>query len=679
MRVIFLFFFSVNLSFNLKAQTLSIGSKDTLANKNNFYSNQYMSPLYAKNTNFFYGDLIKKKNEYAAVHTYLVKDLNRDGYSDLFLSFFTGGEIERVPFKLFLYDTLKGKMIERTELIKNNIGQTFNRKSMAADLNGDEIPDIICVSHPECSNCEFSSFDILFSESISKTWTQKTIKISSRNKGEGYYHGVAVGDVDNDGDNDIVLANENTNTEGTRTLINNGKGDFIEINSMNFFEPCCFKSGLSWTNELADMNKDGFLDLLYWHDSTYRGIAYGDGSGNFGRVSEQRFPKSRFTLTMDYDPVDLDNDNDLDLILTTTDYNNGWELVFLENKGLDQNKKIIWLDRSKEVNDILRSKEFYNTQETENWVPYIHVSDLNKDGFMDIFPQKPLSNGENPWILYGTSSWSFSYLPLNILEIPTKPKFKKIDHETTQISWPKYTILHPRSGRRVKGWNIYYANKYFGDKSMIRNKPVYVSMENYILGKDSVVFELKFPFPKTYIRITSIDSSGLETPFSEIDSVDCASPPKPTISWNGNELSTASTYSGYQWLFNDSNITGASATQYKPVNPGNYKVRVSNANQCTETSGAFMIVVTALSNSLFEGETIKVFPNPTSSNCTIDLGQQPQKTVSIRLFSLTGVEIGRWSSKQRVTKIGLDNLPNGKYILEISSSKNKTTASIIKN
>jgi hypothetical protein len=70
MRVILLFFFSVNLSFNLKAQTLSIGSKDTLANKNNFYSNQYMSPLYAKNTNFYYGDLIKKKNEYAAVHTY---------------------------------------------------------------------------------------------------------------------------------------------------------------------------------------------------------------------------------------------------------------------------------------------------------------------------------------------------------------------------------------------------------------------------------------------------------------------------------------------------------------------------------------------------------------------------------------------------------------------------------
>jgi hypothetical protein len=69
MRVILLFFFSVNLSFNLKAQTLSIGSKDTLANKNNFYSNQYMSPLYAKNTNFYYGDLIKKKNEYAAVHT----------------------------------------------------------------------------------------------------------------------------------------------------------------------------------------------------------------------------------------------------------------------------------------------------------------------------------------------------------------------------------------------------------------------------------------------------------------------------------------------------------------------------------------------------------------------------------------------------------------------------------
>jgi len=177
-------------SLNCHAQVMSLGSKDLIPNKNNYYANQYTSPLFAKNADFFNGNLIKGKNDYAGVHTYLVKDFNGDGFSDLFLSFFSGGEKEKVPFKLFLYDTLSGKMTEKPDLIKNNTGQPFNRKSMAADLNGDKVLDMVCVSHPECQTCEFSYFDILFSDSKTKTWTQKTMKVANRFPGEGYYHGV---------------------------------------------------------------------------------------------------------------------------------------------------------------------------------------------------------------------------------------------------------------------------------------------------------------------------------------------------------------------------------------------------------------------------------------------------------------------------------------------------------
>lgn len=84
----------VNLSYS---QIRSIGSVDTLRNNNNYYENQYTSLLFACNSDFFNGDSIKGKNQYAATHTYLVKDFNGDGFSDLFLSFFTGGELEKVP------------------------------------------------------------------------------------------------------------------------------------------------------------------------------------------------------------------------------------------------------------------------------------------------------------------------------------------------------------------------------------------------------------------------------------------------------------------------------------------------------------------------------------------------------------------------------------------------------
>ena len=156
-------------------------------------------------------------------------------------------------------------------------------------------------------------------------------------------------------------------------------------------------------------------------------------------------------------------------------------------------------------------------------------------------------------------------------------------------------------------------------------------------------------------------------------------PSKPTISWNGNEFSTASTYSSYQWLYNDSVILGANSSQHKPANPGNYKVRVGNTNQCTEVSSAFNLLVTSLSNPIFDGKEVKIYPNPALSKCTIDLAQQPQKIVSFRLFTNAGAEVGSWSTKQRITEIDLDYLPKGNYIIEIRQAANKTFGTIIKN
>lgn len=236
---------------------------------------------------------------------------------------------------------------------------------------------------------------------------------------------------------------------------------------------------------------------------------------------------------------------------------------------------------------------------------------------------------------------------------PPKPSFNTNNFTFCSADSLKLTITNVNKGDTLK-W-------YYGSKSDLTN----VSSKTFT--GSSKVF------------VTRTDSLGCNISSDTIQVSVLERPSKPTISWNGNELSIASTYSGYQWLFNDSTITGATANQHKPINPGNYKIRVSNTNQCTETSTAFTIVVTALSNPSFEGKTIKVFPNPTSSYCTLDLGQQPQKAVSIKLYNSNGVEVGSWSSKQRVTKIGLENLPNGNYILEISNAKNKITTSIIKN
>ena len=504
----------------LFSQTQSLWSKDSIK--------YYTSPLYAIPNEFYFSDTLKKSNQYVAVHTWLVKDFNQDGYSDIFLGFFTGGELEKIPFKIYFYDTTTGKYQDKSYLINNNTGQSFNRKTMGADLNGDGIPDIVAVSHPECNTCQLSSFDILFSDKKTGTWSQVTLKTPNRNKGEGYFHGIALGDIDNDGDVDIVLANENTFSGGNITMSNDGKGNFTEKFSMNFFDKSVANYGTSWTTELVDINNDSYLDLLYWNDSTYRGIAYGDGSGYFGNKIEQRFPKTKYSSVMDYDAYYFDKDGDLDLILSTTDYN-GWELVFLENTGNSNDGKVIWKDRSAEINATLIKNGFYSDDVTKNWLPYLALADVNKDGFMDLMPQRPLDNYQGYWIIYGKGGWNFSYFPNSIPEKQTKINTQISNNGKLRVSWKKLIINKPTSNTAINSWKLYMHNKPFGDKGMTKLPALLINNLNASITNDSVIFITNLPYDTTYFRLSVIDSNSLETPLSDSSLYSCSLPPSPVV------------------------------------------------------------------------------------------------------------------------------------------------------
>lgn len=507
------------------SQMQSYWSKDSIKYYKNYTDQlvQYSAPLFEYSNDFFTSDSIKKSNKYAAVHSWLVKDFNLDGYSDIFLAFFAGGENQRIPFKIFFYEPMNGRFVDKSFLIQNNIGQTFNRKAMSADLNGDLIPDFVAVSHPECDTCKLSSFDIILSDKSNGTWIQKTLKTPNRKNGEGYFHGCALGDIDNDGDIDIVLANENTFREGNITLINDGNANFIEKYSLLFFEKNITKYGTSWTTELSDINADGYLDLFYWHDSTYRGIAYGDGSGVFGNKIEQRFPKTKFQYIMDYESIDIDKDGDLDLILSTTEYNS-WELVFLENMGKSPDGKVIFNDRSLEINGNLIKQGFYGDIYSNSWVPYISLLDLNKDGKYDIIPQTPISNLNvfNRWILLGDSKWSFKYKKLPYAEPPKSIVASFADSGKIKLSWTRAKQSFSTSDGGIEKWAIYTSDKNWGDRSQVSKPLILSAKETFNNNSDVVIIE---PIHKeVYIRIAAIDSTGIETPLSNVIKVSIPPP-----------------------------------------------------------------------------------------------------------------------------------------------------------
>jgi len=121
------------------------------------------------------------------------------------------------------------------------------------------------------------------------------------------------GDINGDGFIDLILANEQAN----RVLINDGKGFFTDETEARL--------GLKPNQEtreadLGDIDNDGDLDLVLanvaWSgaDATDK-LLINDGKGNF--TESDSFPADS-AFSVDIDLADLDNDGDLDIITANT-------------------------------------------------------------------------------------------------------------------------------------------------------------------------------------------------------------------------------------------------------------------------------------------------------------------------------------------------------------------------
>ncbi|GEQ85539.1 hypothetical protein ULMS_10470 [Patiriisocius marinistellae] len=137
----------------------------------------------------------------------------------------------------------------------------------------------------------------------------------------------ATGDFDNDGDMDLVVADQHNNEIGTKLMINNGDGTFTDMTMGSGFEG----QDQSVTIVAFDFNNDGFIDI------------YAEfGQGIFLNNGDLTFTQNTTDILGRGTVGDINNDGFLDIKATTTDkllVNNGNSnnYLTLNLKGIESN------------------------------------------------------------------------------------------------------------------------------------------------------------------------------------------------------------------------------------------------------------------------------------------------------------------------------------------------------
>lgn len=291
-----------------------------------------------------------------------VGDYNQDGHIDLYIV--TGDDGDNVLLK----NNGDGTFSNQTAGSGVALSGVWNSGPVFADINGDGWADLLVGSMQgegfyvflNDQDGTFTDFSAS-SNVIQQSSTQNDIS-------------AGLGDVDNDGDLDLFIGHHSFLVEPRRNhlWVNNGLGVFTAADASAGITNAFGTADYSFAATFADVNSDGWQDMLITADANQSRVFLNDGDGTF---TDDNGPNFNDQFGMGSAVADFDNDGDLDWFVTSIhDHPMGAQL------GRNGNRLYI-NDGSGEFTD--DSADAGVRQGYWGWGAC--AADFDNDGWLDIF------------------------------------------------------------------------------------------------------------------------------------------------------------------------------------------------------------------------------------------------------------------------------------------------------
>jgi hypothetical protein len=175
----------------------------------------------------------------------------------------------------------------------------------------------------------------------------------------------------------------------------------------------------------------------------------------------------------------------------------------------------------------------------------------------------------------------------------------------------------------------------------------------------------------TNYYVSQVSAQGCESDRGLLKHTVNPLPAKPVISWSGVQFSTTATGVNYQWLLNGASISGATASTHKPLNTGDFKLRVTDPNGCVNVSDSFKLVVTALANlaTTPASNIATVYPNPASDKVVLEFAALPTINLNFQLVTPSGKVLSSTTGRNKVNIIDVSDIQSGNYFIRVIGKK----------